>query len=385
MTTEVNFTDAWLRKLKAPAKREDFRDKGTRGLQLRSSPSGTKTFSFVFRLGSRMGRATIGKYPENELRFARSKADEFRKLVAQGIDPRVEKRTKRSEEEMTLELMVHEFIEEYAKKKTKSWKQAESNLRLYLISKHATAPISTISRNHIKTILKELNNQGKKVTANRALAHMSKFFNWLVAEEYLQYSPADKIEKEYEELEREHVLRDAEIKAIWMAATSLSRPYNAWIKLLLLCGQRRGETASIRRSQIVDGCWHLSGSDTKNGRPNIIPLSRQAEAIVDLLLEQNGNYLIKTDRIGDKPINGFSKVKRQIEKLSGVTGWRMHDVRRTVSTNLTKLGVDRFILQKILNHTETGATKIYDRYSYMDEKREALQKWADKLDEIIRR
>ena len=385
MTTEVNFTDAWLRKLKASAKREDFRDKGTRGLQLRSSPSGTKTFSFVFRLGSRMGRATIGKYPENELRFARSKADEFRKLVAQGIDPRIEKRTKRSEGEMTLESMVHEFIEEYAKKKTKSWKQAESNLRLYLISKHATVPISTITRNHIKTILKELNNQGKKVTANRALAHMSKFFNWLVAEEYLQYSPADKIEKEYEELEREHVLRDAEIKAIWMAATSLSRPYNAWIKLLLLCGQRRGETASIRRSQIVDGCWHLSGSDTKNGRPNIIPLSRQAQAIVDLLLEQNGNYLIKTDRIGDKPINGFSKVKRQIDKLSGVTGWRMHDVRRTVSTNLTKLGVDRFILQKILNHTETGATKIYDRYSYMDEKREALQKWADKLDEIIRR
>ena len=384
MTTEVNFTDAWLRKLKAPEKREDFRDKGTRGLQLRSSPSGTKTFSFVFRLGPRMGRATIGKYPENELRFARSKADEFRKLVAQGIDPRVEKRTKRTEQEMTLELMVNEFIEEYAKIKTKSWKQAESNLRLYLISKHATAPISTITRSHIKTILKELNNQGKKVTANRALAHMSRFFNWLVAEEYLQYSPAAKIEKEYEELEREHVLRDAEIKAIWMATTSLSRPYNAWIKLLLLCGQRRGETASIRRSQIVDGCWHLSGSDTKNGRPNIIPLSSQAQALVDLLLEQSGNYLIKTDRIGDKPINGFSKVKRQMDKLSGVNGWRMHDVRRTVSTNLTKLGVDRFILQKILNHTETGTTKIYDRYSYMNEKREALQRWADRLDEIVK-
>ena len=73
-----------------------------------------------------------------------------------------------------------------------------------------------------------------------------------------------------------------------------------------------------------------------------------------------------------------------MDKLSGVNGWRMHDVRRTVSTNLTKLGVDRFILQKILNHTETGTTKIYDRYSYMNEKREALQKWADRLDEIVK-
>jgi integrase len=128
----------------------------------------------------------------------------------------------------------------------------------------------------------------------------------------------------------------------------------------------------------------MSRSDTKNKQGHIIPLSTQAKSIVDHLLEQDGEYLIKTGLIGDKAINGFSKIKRQIDRLSGVEDWRIHDIRRTASTNLTKLGIDRFIVQKILNHSEKGATKIYDRYSYMDEKREALQKWADRLDEIVK-
>ena len=73
-----------------------------------------------------------------------------------------------------------------------------------------------------------------------------------------------------------------------------------------------------------------------------------------------------------------------MDRLSGVENWKFHDLRRTVATNLTKLGIDRLILQKIINHSERGVTQVYDRYSYMDEKREALQKWADRLDEIVK-
>ena len=117
---------------------------------------------------------------------------------------------------------------------------------------------------------------------------------------------------------------------------------------------------------------------------HIVPLSKQATAIVDQLLERDGEFLIKTGRKGDKPVNGFSKAKVQMDRMSGVTDWKFHDMRRTIATNLSKLGVDRFLLHRILNHTDSGVTAIYDRYSYLEEKREALQKWADRLDEIIR-
>ena len=385
MSNEVNFTDAWLRKLKPPVQREDFRDRSTRGLQLRSSPSGVKTFSFVFRLGSKMGRATLGKYPDVDLKFARTKADEFRKLVSQGVDPRSEKRTKRRLQEMTVELMVHEFIQTYAKPKNSSWKQAESNLRLYLSNFYGTQPISEVTRADIHQILDDLIARDKQTAANRALAHIRKFFGWLVERGYLNHSPADHIKPRHKESERDRVLSDAEIKAIWNAAEAMSGPYSAWLKLLLLCGQRRVETASMRRSQIIDGSWHLSATDTKNKQPHIIPLPNQAQRLVDQLIEKEGNFLIKSGRNGDRPVNGFSKAKLQMDRLSGVQNWKFHDLRRTVATNLTKLGIDRLILQKIINHSERGVTQIYDRYSYMDEKREALQKWADRLDEITQR
>ena len=385
MSNEINFTDAWLRKLKPPVGREDFRDRGTRGLQLRSSPSGVKTFSFVFRLGSKMGRATLGRYPDVDLKFARTKADEFRKLVSQGIDPRSEKLEKRRLQEMTVELMVHEFIQTYAKPKNSSWKQAESNLRLYLSNFYGTQPISEITRADIHQVLDDLIARDKQTAANRALAHIRKFFGWLVERGHLNHSPADHIKPRHKESERDRVLSDAEIKAIWNAAAAMSGPYSAWLKLLLLCGQRRAETASMRRSQIIDGNWHLSATDTKNKQPHIIPLPNQAQRLVNQLLEKEGNFLIKSGRNGDRPVNGFSKAKLQMDRLSGVENWKFHDLRRTVATNLTKLGIDRLILQKIINHSERGVTQVYDRYSYMDEKREALQKWADRLDEIIRR
>ena len=384
MTQEVNFTVPWLDRLKPPAQRVDYRDKSTRGLQLRVSPQGSKSFSFVFRLGSKMGRITIGKYPDIDLKTARLKTDEFRKLVALGVDPRDAKQDKLSKQQMTVDRMVGEFITRYAKPKNSSWKQAENNLKLYLLGELGKRSIHDVRRQDIHLILDDLIEQGKNTAANRALAHIRKFFGWLVERGYLEHSPADHIKPRHEEQERERVLSDGEIRSIWNSAEAMSGPYSAWLKLCFLCGQRRLETASLRRSQIRDGCWHLSGADTKNKQLHIIPLSRQAMAIVDELLNQDGEYLIKTGRTGDKPVNGFSKAKVQLDRYSGVSDWKIHDIRRTVATNLSKLGVDRFLLQRVMNHTDKSVTKIYDRYSYLEEKREALQKWADRLDEIVR-
>ena len=383
MTREVNFTVPWLDKLKAPAQREDYRDRSTKGLQLRVGTTGVRSFSYVYRIGRKMGRVSLGKYPDFSLKAARDKTNEYRRLVALGVDPRSEKNEKIKKEQMTVGLMVEEFIEKYAKPKNSSWKQAESNLRLYLISALGKKPIHEVTRPDIHQILDDLVGRGKHTAANRALAHTRKFFGWLVERGYLDYSPAAYIKPRHQEQEREKVLTNDELRAIWIASEAMSGPYSAWIKLLLLCGQRRLETASLRRSQIIDNCWHLSGEDTKNKQLHIVPLSQQAMAIIDQLLEQDGEFLIKTGRTGDKPVNGFSKAKVQLDRLSGITDWKFHDIRRTVATNLSKLGVDRSLLQRIVNHTDSGVTAIYDRYSYLEEKRDALQKWADKLDDIV--
>ena len=381
---ELNFSDIWLKKLKAKDKREEYRDKATQGLLLRSSPSGVKSFSFYYRFGSKTARVTIGKYPDINLRTARAEADALRRLVAQNIDPRFIKKDLQVKREMTVALMVEAFIENYAKPKNKSWKQAENNLRLYLVKYQGATPIKDVTRSDIHLILDELVQAQKYAAANRALTHIKKFFGWLVEMDYLDYSPADHIKPKAKEKKRERVLSDHELKALWHATEAMSAPYKAWVQLLMLCGQRRLETAHLTRSQIEEDRWHLSSEDTKNAKPHIIPLPLQAQKIIQSLLVQEDEHLLRSGRNGDAPINGFSKAKVQMDKLSGIDDWKFHDIRRTVATNLSKLGTDRFIIQKIINHSDGSVTAIYDRYSYLDEKREALQKWADKLDEIIK-
>ena len=383
MNMELNFSDSWLRKLPKPEKRLEYRDQATKGLLLRVSPSGVKSFSYYYRIGKRTARVTIGKYPDITLKTARQTADEHRRLLANGNDPRISKLSQRQSLELIVDRMVSLFIEEYAQIRNSSWKQAEANLRLYLVAPYGQFPINEIKRSHIKEILLSLTNRGKYVAANRALAHIRKFFNWLVEEEYLEASPTDHLKKPYNERRRERVLTKVEIQSIWSSLSAIGSPYEDWIKLLFLCGQRRMETALLRRSQIIEDCWHLSGEDTKNKNPNIIPLSTQAQSILEKLLEQKGEYLIKSGRAGDKPINGFSKSKVRLDRISGIKDWTFHDIRRTVSSNLTKMGVDRFLLSRILNHADNAITGVYDQYSYLEEKRHALQQWADRLDDII--
>lgn len=385
MTSKLKFTDQWLKTLKAdPELEKHFGDVACKGLSLKITKKGVKSFSYTFRLGAKTGRVTLGPYPDVGLGVARNRVEELRRLVVAGIDPRHTRAQEKAQREQTIAEMVPEFIERYAKPKNKSWKQAENNLRLYLVSTLSQHPVSLIKRRDIHAILDKLIEEGKGPSANRALAHIRKFFGWLVERDYIEHSPADHIKKPFTEKRRERVLNDDEIKAIWVAAEALSAPYRAWLRLSLLCGQREMETASMKRSRIEGDLWFLSSNDTKNKRENVLPLSRQAAAIVEQLSQADGEYLLSSGRIGDRPLNGFSKAKAQIDHASGVIDWRFHDLRASVATNLGRLGFDRFTIKLVLNHKDSGVTAVYDRYTYLEEKRQALQTWADRLDEIIR-
>ena len=385
MPSKLKFTDQWLKTLKAsPDGEQHFGDIACKGLSLKLTKRGVKSFSYTFRLGSKTGRVTLGQYPDVGLAETRARVETLRKQVAAGIDPRHVKADERSQRERTVNEMVMQFIDRYAKPKNKSWQQAESNLRLYLVSALGSKPVSSVKRGDIHAILDQLIKEEKGPSANRALAHMRKFFGWLVERDYLDHSPADHINKPYAEKRRERVLSDQEIRAIWDASDFLSTPYRAWLRLSLLCGQREMETASIRCSKIEDGLWYLSSNETKNKRENVLPLSTQAMAIIEELMAGEREHLLSSGRIGDLPINGFSKAKVQLDRHSGVKDWRLHDLRASVATNLGKLGYNRFTIKLVLNHKDTGVTAVYDRYTYLAEKRKALQTWADRLDDIIR-
>lgn len=385
MTTKIKFTDVWLQKLPLPNGVEaHYGDASCPGLSMKHTAKGVKSFRFAFRLGKRTGTITLGKYPDMPLRVARDEANKLRGLVAAGVDPRLLKKEKLEKAELTVAAMIDTFVEKYARPKNKSWKQAEANLRLYLAPTLGTRAIDDVRRADIHAILDKLMVQEKGTTANRALAHIKKYFGWLVDRDLLEHSPADRIKRPFNEKPRDRYLTDNELRAIWRTSEALSAPYRAWLRLSILLGQREQETASMTRSQIIDVGWRLTTKDAKNKREHLVPLSRQAQAIVDQLLNTEGEFLLKSGRVGDSPINGFSKAKERIDKLSGVSDWKFHDLRAAVISNLGRLKYDRHLVMKIVNHKDSGVTAGYDRYAYLDEKREALQAWADFLDDIVK-
>jgi integrase len=158
--------------------------------------------------------------------------------------------------------------------------------------------------------------------------------------------------------------------------------------LLLLTGQRRGEVAGMLWAELdlENALWTLPGTRTKNGRLHEVPLSRQVIGVVKGLPRISASpYVFSLD--GKKPINGWTEHKKKLDKISGLSGWTLHDLRRTAASNMAKLGVSLPVIEKCLNHVSgsfAGIVSVYQRHDYADEKQKALQQWANHVSKLVR-
>ena len=380
MANQLKFTDNWLKSVSRPSEaRIEYRDTDCAGLILRVTNTGAKSFSYGFRFGARFARLTLGKYPDVGLKEARIKLIEAKSLVIQGIDPRASKQAKRQAKNLTVKRLAQDFIELYAKPKNKSWKQAQDNLRLHLLPYLGHYPIHQVERSDIHRILDKLGAAGKRTTANRALSHFRKFFNWLVERDYLEHAPTDRVKQPYPERRKDRVLSDDEIKRIWNALNNMRPVYANFVRMLLLTAQRRDEVASMRHASVDGSVWRLEGAETKNKQASLVALSTHARAIVTQRNDSAGVYVFSTDVDHQTHIQSYSKIKKQLDGLSDVHDWTLHDIRRTVATKLAEQGTDENIIKRILNHTDNSVTSIYNRHSYIEERRQSLQAWGDWL------
>jgi integrase len=203
----------------------------------------------------------------------------------------------------------------------------------------------------------------------------------------VEATPAAMVEAPGEETARARVLDDGEIAAVWAAATTLGYPFGPFFQLALILGQRREEIAHMQWGQINQTAYTWSLPTSKSGRAHIVPLAPMAVDILSALPTKASRYVFTTS--GDKPISGFSKAKRRLDQAVAKTGgtmapWTIHDLRRSCATAMGRLGVPRFIVGKVLNHADRSVTGVYDRHEYLDEKRQALERWAQYIDSLTR-
>lgn len=374
-----------------PAKgRSETWDTLVRGLGLRVTDRGSKSWVVMYRVNGRQRRLTLGSYPALKLADARGLAREALSNVAKGFDPAAEKKASReagmAEPPETVQVAIGEFIERYAKPKNRSWHATERIFERYVLPRWGRRSLESITRRDVIALMDEIMDQGLPYMANRVLASVRRLFNWCLERDKVSASPVANVKPPGAEVARDRILSEDEIRAVWRSWEAMGWPFGLAFKFLLITGQRRDEVAGMCWSDIdLEGkVWTLPREFTKSDRLHEVPLSPLAIEILEAV-PRMGDYVFTTT--GNRPISGFSKAKQRTVKLSEIRDWRLHDLRRTAASGMARLSIAPHVVEKVLNHasgTISGVAAIYNRHGYTEEKRHALNTWSRAVETIIR-
>jgi len=364
---------------------DEYYDTNQTGFALRVGTSGKKVFYQRYRVGRKQGRIKIGTYPtEKSLKDAREEGGEIIKQAAKGEDPSLERKRRRSTNLLFKDL-AEMYIEEYAKPNKRTWKEDEQKLDKKF-SEWNNLDAFTITHDDVLDRIEYIKQNNGPIAANRSAALIKKLFKWAREKRLIPENPAIDIPKEKEH-SRDRILSDDEVSKFWKACESKGYPFGPCFQLMLLTGRRKGSVTKIEWPDINFDAkeWHVQSEIDKAGKPAVVPLSSLA---IKILQDIHDKYRIEDSDLvftttGKTPISGFTWAKAEIDTLSKVKKWVLQDLRRTCRTNLPRLGVSPFIAKLTIGHTISGIDQVYDRYSYMPEKREALDKWAEFIENLV--
>lgn len=386
----MRFTDTAIRKLKAKEARYEVFEEGRPGFGIRVTPKRKKSWFWLYRHQGRSRRVTFGSYPEVDLHTAHLKHAEAKQMLSQGLDPGDLEASRKQQERhaITVNILASEYLTRHAIPNKRSWREDERILKKDILPAWRYLKAKDITRRDVIALLDRIQDRGATVITNRTLSLIKKLFNFGVERAMLDVSPAAGIRPPAKEMQRDRVLSEDEIKALWLGldGTCLSERIQLALKLQLLTGQRKGEILSSTWDQFdfEKAVWTIPGSVAKNGRTHTVPLSPQAMAIAQRLFSFGGRYLLP-GRYGDKPMTAryIDKGIRKALPILGISRFTSHDLRRTAASHMTGIGIPRLVVSKILNHTDRDITAIYDRHDYNAEKRKALEAWGRKVDRIV--
>jgi integrase len=354
-------SDAFIKTVRSdPDRVVVYWDTLQRGLALAVQPSGHRAWKCVYTIRGRGARwYSIGNAMAVSLADARRLAGKIMYQVAEGGDPHADRLALRGRG--SFEQVARRYVEEHAKKRNKSWQQADALVGKYLLPRWAKLDIGSIRRADVKAAIAAI---AAPVLANQVLAAASPIFSWAMRQEIISANPCSGVEKNGT-ASRERVLSDAEIAAFW--------PHlNAPLKMILLTGQRPGEVAHLHRAHVVDERWWAmpgapdpatSWPGTKNAQGHRVWLSEPVhELLPDVLAASARNT---------------GRMQRDMHDICARLGVREkvtpHDLRRTFCSKVTALGFGRDAMNRVTNHKEGGIADVYDRHRYQEENKTIME------------
>jgi integrase len=368
--------------------RKEIPDGYLRGLFLIVQPTGAKSWAVRYRHHGQSRKHTLGPYPALDLKSARETGAKALRAVAEGRDPGREKAQARQPN--SIEAVVEEFLTLHVRRENrpKTARETERLLRRYVLPHWRGRSIDSIARRDVLAVLDRVVANGTPVMANRTLAATGKLFSWALSRDILAASPCAGVKRPIKERPRERVLSDDELKVVWAAAEQIGFPFGKVFQMLVLTGQRLNEVGRMSWPEIKleHRLWTLPPERVKNDKEHEVPLSSAALDILTSVPRLSDEIVFTTT--GTTPASGFSKAKLRIDALAPIPAWRLHDLRRTVASGMARLNINLPVIEKVLNHSSgsfAGIVGVYQRHSFADEKRAALEAWGQFVTDLVRR
>lgn len=383
-------------------------DRDLKGFGVKVTRAGTKTYVVQYRMGGRgcgTKRWTIGRdgSPWTAAK-ARDEAERILHRVGLGEDPvAVDNARRDAQLNDRFEQFAEHFLEAYAKRNwaPRTYSIHKSNVDRWLLPVLGSKPLALLGRKEISAVLDRIPSDRTALPRN-VFVLMRTMFNWAVERGQLDKSPMLGMKPPRAAPERHHILADHELLAVAAYAPRLGPVWGNLVHMLILTGQRLREVAEADWSEFDRDkrLWTIPRARTKNSRDHVVPLNEGAIATLD---ECAGVDAADDDKVWPmagfvfshlpgRPVSGFSKMKARLDTGLGAAAdteirpWRLHDLRRTVATNMQRLGVRFEVTEAILNHvsvTQAGVASVYQRHDWLEEKRAALDAWGEKVVSII--
>jgi integrase len=386
-------------------KQTDYFDSLTKGLCLTASAS-TRTFYLIYTKpgDGKRARMKLGRYPEMELATARERARETRAGLDNGKDPIIEKRA------VAASQTVADLVDNYITRHAATKRTADAigrRLRKNVKDVVGGVKLAELHRRDITRCIDAVTDRGAHVEANRVFEDLRAMLRWAKGRGDIDADLIGGMKKPTETAPRDRVLDAEEIAAFWNAlpGADMRESTRRVLRLCLVTGQRVGEVSGMTRDEIdLDkAIWTIPAERAKNKTEHVVPLSEMALGIIRDQLADNAALAARKGREvpawifpgpgARAPVTGHAIAKAlkreeaQDGTIFGLQAFTPHDLRRTMATHMEELGVSPFIIGHALNHvsiTKASVTsRVYARYDYGREKREALELWAERLKGII--
>lgn len=370
-------TDAKVAAIKPPKLgQEEHRDHKVTGLRLRVGTTGKKSWTLRARVGDKLINRKLGVYPAMGLAAARTAAEKLLTAIANEGSTASADRTFGEACEAWLEKKRAD------NRRNKSVDLQERRLELHVLPSWRDRKLVSVKRADVRDLVEGIEGD---VLPNRVLTVVRTVFRYALSRDWIEASPAEGISKPKEEAARDRYLDMAEVKRVWIAASLSGFPFGPFVQALMLTGQRRTEVASMQWADVdlEAATWILKAADTKGERAHLVPLSPPMVALLKSLPRIGGTFVFTND--GKAHISGYAKGKARLDTFVESTGgaiprWTLHDLRRTASSHMARLGINRDIRGRVLNHAVQGVTdRHYTPYDFQAEKRSALERWAAEL------